>query len=59
MLEPGDFISRNRHVEQLIKPVSESVMVHSLQYNPKTEYLTNPVTYVAILGVICAIASEL
>ena len=55
ILEPGDLISRERHVEQPIKPVAESVMVYSLQYNSQTEYLPKPVTYVATLGVICAI----
>jgi choline dehydrogenase-like flavoprotein len=55
IMEPGDLISRDRHVEQPIRPVAESVMVYSLQYNSQTEFLQRPVTYVATLGVICTI----
>ena len=55
ILEPGDLICRDRHVEQPVKPVAESVMVYSLQFDSQTEYLAKPVTYVATLGVICAI----
>jgi choline dehydrogenase-like flavoprotein len=59
ILEPGDLLSRDRHVDQVItKPVAESVMVYSLQYNSQTEFLQKPVTYVATFGVICTIDSE-
>ena len=56
ILEPGDFISRDRsNVQQPIKPLAESVMVYSLQFNSQTVYLAKPVTYVVTLGVISAI----
>jgi hypothetical protein len=57
ILELGDLIQRGRHVDQPIKPVSESVMVYSLQLNPQTENLhrQKPVTYVASFGAICII----
>ena len=56
ILEPGDFISRDRsNVRQPIKPLAESVMVYSLQFNSQTVYLAKPVTYVVTLGVIYAI----
>ena len=54
IMEPGDLILRDRNVEPK-KPVDESVMVYSLQYNSQTEFLPNPVTYVATPGVICVI----
>jgi choline dehydrogenase-like flavoprotein len=55
ILEPGDLIQRGRNVVQPIKPVAESVMVYTLQFDSLTEYLSKPVTYVATLGVICVI----
>jgi choline dehydrogenase-like flavoprotein len=59
VLEPGDVVSRSRcYVEQqpiTSKPVAESVMVYSLQYDSQTEYLAKPVMYLATLGVICVI----
>ena len=55
ILEPGVLISRDRVVLHPKKTVAESVMVYNLQYDSITEYLPNPVTYVATPGVICVI----
>ena len=58
VLEPGDFISRDRsNVQQPIelKPVAESVLVYSLQFNSDKEFLKKPVTVVATIGEICII----
>ena len=58
ILEPGDLITRNRHVgsgKAVDKTGVESVLVFSLQYNSQTEFLPNPVTYVAKFGAVCVI----
>ena len=58
VLEPGDFISRDRSNEQQpieSRPVAESVLVYTLQYNSDKLYLKKPETLVATLGVICII----
>jgi len=55
VLKPGELINRGRNVDQPIKPVAESVMVYTLQFDSLDKYLPKPVTYVATLGTICII----
>ena len=58
IMEPGDFLSRDRsNAQQPIesRPVAESVMVYSLQFNSDKEFLKKPVTVVATIGTICVI----
>ena len=54
ILDPGEILSRGRNVEPKM-PLDESVLVYSLQYNSKDEFLSNPVTYVASPGSLCII----